>query len=368
MQDQKIYGQKELREKVLANELCTGCGACVNLCPYMVSFKDRIVLMHSCSRTEGRCYAFCPRTPTDLQSLRESLFPLEDTIAELGSVKGFFMTRAADPGIRHLAQHGATTTVLISLALQEGMIETAIIAGEEEKFLPRPVAVANPQEVTKWAGSKFVVSPTVAGFNETAKQNFSRIGVVALPCQAIALAKMRSKPIPSNPNSIEKLQLVVGLFCGWALSWKGLRNLLQNEGESHSIIGVDVPPSQYQCLEVHTREGIRQIALDKVLPWVRESCLYCSDMTAEFSDISVGSGRLPEGWEIARSWNQVIVRTQKGLELIEIARKRGFLEFREMPEGNLEKLKKASLNKKKRAAKYLQEKVESRRLNLSKSL
>jgi coenzyme F420 hydrogenase subunit beta len=76
-------------------------------------------------------------------------------------------------------------------------------------------------------------------------------------------------------------------------------------------------------------------------------------MTAEFSDISVGSARLSEGWDVARSWNQVIVRTQQGHDLMELARTRGLLEFRNVPEGNLERLKRASLNKKRTAIKNL---------------
>jgi coenzyme F420 hydrogenase subunit beta len=73
-------------------------------------------------------------------------------------------------------------------------------------------------------------------------------------------------------------------------------------------------------------------------------------MTAEFSDLSVGSARLPEGWETARFWNQVIVRTKRGSDLLDLARRKGVLEFREVPAGNLEKLKAASLNKKRTAA------------------
>jgi coenzyme F420 hydrogenase subunit beta len=76
-------------------------------------------------------------------------------------------------------------------------------------------------------------------------------------------------------------------------------------------------------------------------------------MTAEFSDISVGSARLSEGWEEARGWNQVIVRTDLGLELVDLARKKRRLEFREVPEGNLQRLKAASLNKKGMALKNL---------------
>jgi coenzyme F420-reducing hydrogenase beta subunit len=45
-----------------------------------------------------------------------------------------------------------------------------------------------------------------------------------------------------------------------------------------------------------------------------------------------------------------IVRTKRGMDLLELARRRGVLEFREPPAGNLEKLKAASLGKKKAAA------------------
>jgi len=34
-------GQQELRERVIAAGLCTGCGACINLCPYFRSYKGK---------------------------------------------------------------------------------------------------------------------------------------------------------------------------------------------------------------------------------------------------------------------------------------------------------------------------------------
>ena len=116
---------------------------------------------------------------------------------------------------------------------------------------------------------------------------------------------------------------------------------------------MDIPPSQFHSLEVYTTKGTVTISLDEVEKCVRTCCHYCSDMTAEFSDISVGSARLPEGWEEAKSWNQVIVRTEGGQKLMDLARSKGVLEFREVPQGNLEKLKKAAANKRKTGAENL---------------
>jgi coenzyme F420 hydrogenase subunit beta len=167
---------------------------------------------------------------------------------------------------------------------------------------------------------------------------------------------MRVKPFPARDSSIGKLKLVIGLFCGWALSWRELRSLLRRKLGEDSIRGLDIPPSKHHSMEVHTGKGIISISLDEVMPAVRKACHYCFDMTAEFSDISVGSARCPEGWEVARGWNQVIVRTRTGEELLERARSRKVLEFRDMPEENLARLKKASMNKKRAAVKNLADK------------
>jgi len=292
-----------------------------------------------------------------LDVLRQALFDPKDVIPELGPVKGFYMTRAASEGMRRSAQHGGTVTTLLTVALQEGLIDGAIIAEEGDDGLPHGVWVSTPAEIQKRGKSKFVVSPTVATFNEVAKEHrYEKIGVVATPCQALAFAKMRLKPIPTEDNHIDKLRLVIGLFCGWALSWRELRRLLKEKTGGRSIEGLDIPPSQYHIMEVTTQNGTIQISLDEVMPTVKKACQYCFDMTAEFSDISVGAGRSPEGWQAARSWNQVIVRSQIGQDLIELARSRGLLEFRDVLEGNLERLKKASMNKKGAAVKNLREK------------
>jgi coenzyme F420 hydrogenase subunit beta len=350
--NKKIMGQKELQKQVMETGLCTNCGACVNLCPYAVAHKDHTIILDPCGREEGRCYAFCPRTPTDLETLRRQ-YDDKDLTPELGALRGFYLTRAADPEVRKSSQHGGTVTTLVSLALEEGLIDTAVLAEEGEGFLPQGVAVQRVSEVKKKGKSRFVVSPNLAAFHRAAKGSAGKIGVVATPCQALALAKMRLKPYPSKDSNIDKLRLVIGLFCGWALSWRELKALLEKRFGKDSILGLDIPPSKHNSMEVHTPKGIVEISLDEVTPFVRKSCRYCWDMTAEFSDLSVGSARVPEGWEVARGWNQVIVRTTAGQELLDLARDRKVLEFREMPEGNLERLKKASVNKKRTALQNL---------------
>ncbi len=351
----QICATEYLREHVIDTDLCTNCGACVNLCPYFTSYNDRIVVLDDCNKTDGGCLDVCPRLPTDLPALSSPFFDERDITPEAGAIKAFYITRAADMNVRRNAQHGGTVTALIDLGLKVGLIDVAVLSAATEPFLPVGMAVAGDGQPGQVSKSRFVVSPNVAMFNELVKGKATSIGVVTTPCQALALAKMRNSRNSRIRENSKKLRLVIGLFCGWAFSSSALKELLAGKMNLDSLIGMDIPPSKYHSLDVFTTEGKVSISLDEVQKCVRPCCYSCSDMTAEFSDISVGSARLPEGWEEARSWNQVIVRTETGQKLMALAQSKGVLEFRKVPEGNLEKLKKASLNKKRTGAKHLKD-------------
>jgi coenzyme F420 hydrogenase subunit beta len=346
---------KQLEDSVIRSELCTQCGACVNICPYFVAYQDRILSLHHCDKQSGACTEVCPRTPTDFDNLRNLIFDAEDMTPEIGAVKGFYITRSTDEKIRESSQHGGTVTTLMSLALEEGVIDSAVLAQDKETLLPEGVGVTDPLEVKRMGKTKFVASPNVAAFHTLSQQDTERIGVVTTPCQALALAKMRTSQTPRIKEATEKLRLVIGLFCGWAFSWENLKSKLAERISPESIIDMDVPPSQYHSLRVTTKEGVKDISLDEVRDGIRSSCQYCFDLTAEFSDISVGSARLAEGWETAKGWNHVIVRTDTGADLLDLAKSKGLLEFHQVPEENVTKLKLAASNKKKRALQNLKE-------------
>ena len=351
--EEERRGQKELEEKVIRTGLCTGCGACVGLCPYHASYEDRVVVLNRCDLKEGRCYSFCPRTPTNLEALRKDLFERGDLTPEIGAVRGFHIARASDPEIRGKAQHGGAVTALMGLALEKGFIEEAILTGKGEDLLPEGASVNDPGGVFRLSKTRFVVSPVLGLFNRMGTEGRRKTGIVATPCQTLALAKMRVQSMEGNGGTNARLGLIVGLFCGWAFSWEKLRAILHKKAEIANIDGMDVPPSQYHTLEVYTSSGTIDVSLDEIVPCVRDACWNCFDMTAEFSDISVGSARLPEGWEEARHWNQIIVRSRTGEALMALAKAEGTLEFRDVPEGNLERLKQAALKKKRTAVRNL---------------
>jgi len=64
-------GLRELQEEVLETGLCAYCGACAGACPYLVSYKGRIVILDNCTIPEPQCYKYCPRTDTDIGAVSQ---------------------------------------------------------------------------------------------------------------------------------------------------------------------------------------------------------------------------------------------------------------------------------------------------------
>jgi len=332
-----------LVDEVIKKDLCTLCGACVGLCPYFIAQDGRIVLRDSCDLPQGRCGTFCPRISLDLEEMNQAMFGTPYSWREVGASKTIFMARSTNAKIEERAQDAGTVTALFCFAKGEGFIDSAVMTRFEDKSLPKGVVVSTEEEIVACAGSSYVATPTVEAFNRGAQEDDrKRIGFVGTPCQVLALAKMKGST-QEGRNPIGKLQLVIGLFCTWALSYTGFTQLLERE-VSNPIIKYDIPPHPANVLQVYMEKKRIDISLEDILPFVRPACQVCHDLTAEFSDISVGSGR----GEVLE-WNTVIVRTPRGMEIVEGAKRKGLIEIREIPKENLARLERVSFSKKRRA-------------------
>jgi coenzyme F420 hydrogenase subunit beta len=323
---------------VVRADLCTGCGACVDLCPYFVSFRGRTVIFDDCDRAEGRCSLFCPRTEVDLEILSRTVIGDAYTGSSLGSYREIYKSKSAADGTY---QAGGTVTALVQFLMDTGEIDAAVLTGAEG-IMPVAQVVTEKSDVAASAGSKYSAAPTLSALNRADKDGFTKIGVVATPCQATAAAKMKAaNEVERNPG--DHISFVVGLFCTWALDYEKLFGYLSGRIDLSTITGFDIPPPPAEVFEVFTTKGKESFPLSEIRPMVKNSCDECLDMTAEFADVSVG---MLEG---DPSFNTLIVRTQRGEDVVNRAVKEGVLILDEMPTDTLEHLKGAAMNKKKRA-------------------
>lgn len=333
-----VKGPRDLQKNVLTKGLCSACGACTNLCPYIDMVKGKAVLIEPCGLSEGKCHDFCPRAYIDVPSLDKLVFGSYRKDLALGSNMSVMKARAKDSEIRSSAQYGGVVSALVTYALERGKIDAAVLAKSQDMISAEPAIARNRKEVLECAGSKYIVCPTVAGVLEAIDQEKGNIGLVGTPCQITAVRKMQAS---SFEIEADKIGILIGLFCTWAVSPEAYIHIRDLAG-SAKVMKLDVPPPPANILVMQTEGKRIEVPLDEVRKFVMPACNVCFDMTNEFADISVGAVEGEEGW------NTVIVRTKEGERILQGAIDAGAIETKPLEKERLNHLCEASLTRKKR--------------------
>ena len=340
-----VLGASELLEDVHKRELCIGCGACVDICPYFKNYKGKTSQLFPCTLEQGRCYGFCPKAEVDLDALSQDVRGVPYDGSPLGEYQEVLAARA---GVRIKTggfQSGGTVTAMITFALKTGLIDAAALTDRQD-LTPLPRIVTDWQDVARCASSKFMAAPTLSSVNLALRQGYQSIGVVGTPCQMVAAAQMKSNPLGKEAHQVP-ISLTVGLFCNWSLDTRQLIDLLSEKLDISGIVGMDIPPPPANVLVLDSENGRVEISLSEVKPLIPHTCFICPDMTSELADVSVGM------FEGRPGWNTLILRSAKGAELVEHARTEGFLETEDFPPNNLKHLSRAASDKKERSMRTL---------------
>ncbi len=338
---------KVLTEEIIEKGECARCGACVELCPYLSLYEGAIVYPDACDLTGGRCLSFCPKGPLDLEALARMCWngPYEGT--PLGPVSKVVMARV--PGSAG-AQYGGVVTALVRAAVSENGMAGALLTAWKDRAYPEGAVLDDPGDLPYHGGVHYAAGYGLAALNRFRKSNPSPLTIVGLPCQAMALRRMHALDHERNIHR-NKDDLVIGLFCTWALEPRPFREEMIRRFGSRRVTRYDIPPPPANRFDVFFEDGDKaEIPLDVIRSLVNPGCRTCLDMTAEFADISVGAA---EGFE---GWNTVIIRTPKGAALFERLNGERIIETRALPVASLAHLSEAAAMKKKKALNALAEK------------
>ena len=329
-------GPQDLEGRVLKSGLCCSCGACNGLCPYFLVMQERVALTEPCGLAEGRCYDICPRTPTDLNALNRQVFGRDRDDFVLGTHRSVLMSQARDPAVQAQGQYGGTVTALLLHGLASGLFDGAIMAGKSTRYslLPEPILARTAEEVLAATGSKYSACPTLKILDRSLRQ-VQKLAVVGRPCQVTALRKRMAV----EPELNDRIGLVIGIFCMWALNYRQLARHLKTHLDLDRAQKVDIP---YNKFVVVTEDGSRELPFEPIREMRNPTCDLCYDFTSELADLSVGSTEWKE------DWNTLIVRTDRGNDLVQSAEKGGRIAAEPLPPDRVELLRKAAMGKKKR--------------------
>ncbi len=368
-------------KKVYENGLCTGCGTCVSACPKssIEIIKDNIkgvyipkVETELCDGC-GLCFRVCPGYSVDFRKLNIKIFDKQPENTLIGNYVTCYLGHATNYGIRYNSASGGLVTALLTFALEEGIIDGALVTkmNQHKPLEPEVFIARSKQDIISASGSKYCPVPLNVGlkniFNEKGK-----FAIVGLPCHIHGVRKLEL----INKKLRNKIALYLGLFCSNSVTFLGTEYFLQKWGIKKEEVkklsyrdkgwpgkmvvllknGTEkIIPRRY---EKPSLRGALYFSSAFHYDFVPPRCLLCSDHTCELSDISFGDPWLPElirEEKIGKSL--VISRNKIGEEILEKALLKGKIQ-----------LVKISSNKLLQAQNWFLKKSVNSRLSVLKSL
>ncbi|WXG42642.1 MAG: Coenzyme F420 hydrogenase/dehydrogenase, beta subunit C-terminal domain [Promethearchaeati archaeon SRVP18_Atabeyarchaeia-1] len=320
---QKILkGKKEnfarLQREVINTGACCSCGACVASCDQLGFEDGKPKLVGKCTVC-GVCYSQCPQTSTIASQLIGNCLGVFTGKSRRGDVKG---------------QDGGVVTSLLLYALDKKMIDAAVVTRQksEQPWKPEADVVTSNKEIIESSGSVYSHSQVVPALAKAIKGGHKSIAFVGTPCKIDAAYKMQNSLVGLVHLSKGINVVRLGLFCMDSFSPNGLRTFFE---EKNSIPLADI-------VKMNIKEGkfrvTRKTGEEKEFPipdldsYRSSSCDFCTDFTSEKADISVGSVGSQPGF------STIIVRTNAGLELLNEAAGKGYIEFKPLNDEDLTKV------------------------------
>jgi len=341
-------------KKVYASGLCMGCGTCVSVCPrsaidivkdeykgiYIPKVKSEI-----CDQC-GLCLRVCPGQSVDFKELNLKIFGREPESVLIGNYDACYIGYATDYDTRYNSASGGLVTALLIFALEEGIIDGALVTkmNQYKPLEPEVFIARNKDEIISASGSKYCPVPLNIGLKKILNEE-GKFAIVGLPCHIHGVRKLET----INKKLQEKIALHLGLFCSNSVTFLGTEYFLRKWG----IEKVKVKRINYRGkgwpgkIVVLLKDGKEKIIprgtteksfLRRILfassfhfDFTPQRCLLCSDQTCELSDISFGDPWLPELFKKEKIGKSLVIsRSKTGKEILEKALAKGRIELVEI--------------------------------------
>jgi len=294
---------------VVENNLCTGCGTCVALCPNeaieMVIDENKGVYVPELDERKcnncGICFKVCPGYEVDFKGLNLEIFGKEPEDILIGNYLNCYVGHATDYNIRYNSASGGLVTQLLIFALEEGIIDGALVTRmkKDKPLEPEPFIARTKEEIIEASGSKYCPVPANVTLREILEEEEGmRFAVVGLPCHIQGLRKAEQV----NKKLREKIILHLGIFCNHAPNFWGTKLLLQRlKVRDDEVTKLDYRGDWYPgSMKISQKGGELLLLLPDYWSFIGTyffypaRCLVCSDGICELADISFGDAWLPE--------------------------------------------------------------------------
>ena len=320
--------------QVVEDGLCTGCGTCVALCPngaikLAMDGKKGIYIpelnKEKCNNC-GICFKVCPGHEVDFKTLNMQIFGKEPEDVLIGNCLNCYIGHATDYDIRYNSASGGLVTQLLIFALEEGIIDGALVTKmrKDKPLEPEPFIARTKEEIIEASKSKYCPVPANVALKEILKSGDGKFAVVGLPCHIHGIRKAEQ----INKELKEKIILHIGIFCNHTSNFIGTEFLLnklkikKEEVEKLNYRGEGWPGGMLiELKNSHTRfipPSIYWNSLFGLNFFTPSRCLLCSDGICELADVSFGDAWLPELSDDKIGKSIIVSKNEMGDKILQV--------------------------------------------------
>src|SRR5690606_5224806 len=214
---------KKTISSIVRDDLCTGCGTCVSLCPHNAinltidAYKGTYVPKADLDRCNncGICRLVCPGGELDFNELNIELFGKKSEDDLLGNYIKCYIGHSKDEVIRYNSSSGGLITSLLIFALEERIIDGALVTRmkKDRPLEPEPFIARTREEIIEASKSKYCPVPANIALKKILEANDGeRFAVVGLPCHIQGIRKAQKY----NKKLQKRISICLALLCAHA--------------------------------------------------------------------------------------------------------------------------------------------------------
>ncbi|MDI9738111.1 Coenzyme F420 hydrogenase/dehydrogenase, beta subunit C-terminal domain [Stutzerimonas stutzeri] len=337
--------------EVVENDLCVGCGACVQACPSKalgINWSDYGFLVatttdNACDGV-GACIEVCPFNPEPGPEYKN-----EDGLAavflseapnhhpKMGRYHAIYVGYSNKH--RDTSSSGGIATFVYEKLFDKGLINHVVTVGESKSTDAHYQynIVSSKDELPSISKTRYH-PVTLAAALETIKQLEGRVAISGIGCFIKAVRLAQDK----NPVLKEKIVFTVGIICGGLKSKFFTDYLASSAGAAlhdfskpeyrvkdpastasdYGFSCTDNPSNTTKLIKMREVGDMWGSGLFKA-----NACDFCDDVTTELADISLGDAWLPPYNQDGKGHNVVVSRSLIAEQILQAGLENGELEL-----------------------------------------
>lgn len=348
----------------LRHDLCTGCGVCTGACPSgaistiikkgrFLPFVDKA----RCLNDKGchRCTDVCPGLGVDLAGTAAKQFSdqgiQEDRL--VGKFLKCYSGHCNEYDIRYHCASGGMVSGFLIFLLEHGYIDGAVVTAfdPDNELLVRTYIARNREEVLKAKGSKYAPVSLHRAAADIKAAEGNRFIIVGLPCHIAGFRKLET----IDRKFREKVAGYFGIYCSSGRTFYMTEHVFKERNIRKEYLTYfayrDEGCLGSMVVRQHDPKGIRTINGNSSETFlcnnnykeryqsyyhplrsffIPRRCLLCIDHYAELADISFGDIHVAPYRDDKIGVNSLIVRKQLWIDLLEEAKRDGWITLDEI--------------------------------------